>query len=312
MFNKGDLEGAIAEYNKILVLDPKSKFAFFDRGLAYAQQKKQNLAIADYTKAIEIDPRYQSAFNSRGLAQLDLGNWDEAVNDFTEAISINSIGKIAPVAYTNRAIVRYRQKKYDAAMDDLNAALQIDPTYAYALNYRAIVESSQNKFAEAMKDYDAVISLSPNISQAFAFGQKGYFKTLMFDDKDAIIDYTAVLALDPKSIFAYWQRGRAKERLGDHDGAIADLKASIKLGASKWYVKLGPSKSHPARSITAQKLTHEQTLYQRHQSVSINQSELSLVSTNIWLKRVLCLKVVRICACLSPCKFLLLSARMAS
>jgi TonB family protein len=248
MFNKGDLEGAIAEYSKVLAVDPKSKYALFDRGLAYEKQNKQNLAIADYTKAIEIDPRYQTAFNSRGLAQLDLGNLDEAVNDFTKAIGINSLGKVAPMAYNNRSIVRRRQKQFDAAMDDCNAALQIDPKYGYALINRGTIERIQNKFEQAMKDFDAGISLSPKTAEAY--GQRGYLKTLMSDDKGAIVDYTAELALNPKSSFAYEQRGQAKEKLGDHDGAIADLNAAIKLGASK---------SQAPRSVAAQKLTPEQT-----------------------------------------------------
>ncbi len=44
-----------------------------------------------------------------------------------------------------------------------NAALQIDPKYASALNNP--VESSQNKFAETMKDCDAVISLTPYLAK---------------------------------------------------------------------------------------------------------------------------------------------------
>jgi TonB family protein len=248
MFNKGDLDGAISEYNKILALDPKSKTALFNRGLAYGKQNKQSLAIADFNKAIEIDPRYSTAYNSRGLVYLDLGNWDEAINDFTKAISVNSIGKIAPLAYNNRAIVRRRQKKYEAAMDDCNAALQIDPKYAYALINRGTIERIQKKYTDAMKDYDAAISLSPKLPEVF--GQRGYLKTLMFDDKGAIADYTTNVELNPQSSFAYEERGQAKERLGDHDGAIADLNAAIKLGASK------PQK---ARSMAAQKLTPEQT-----------------------------------------------------
>src|SRR5215471_14533654 len=55
--DKGDLDGASAEYNRAIDLDPKYANASGNRGLA--KQTKGDLygAIADYSRAIELDPK---------------------------------------------------------------------------------------------------------------------------------------------------------------------------------------------------------------------------------------------------------------
>ena len=47
-------------------------------------------AIADYNKALEIDPKYSDAYNSRGLAKYELNDHPGACVDFKKAIELGN------------------------------------------------------------------------------------------------------------------------------------------------------------------------------------------------------------------------------
>ena len=55
---------ALNAYNKAIDLNPNDASAYNNRGLAYDNLDKDDLAIADYEKAIELNPKYGDAFNN--------------------------------------------------------------------------------------------------------------------------------------------------------------------------------------------------------------------------------------------------------
>ena len=65
---KGEVDRAIADFDKAIALDPKLAFAYFNRGVAYEKKGDKEQAIADFRKALEIDPSHQDA--KEGLKRL--------------------------------------------------------------------------------------------------------------------------------------------------------------------------------------------------------------------------------------------------
>jgi tetratricopeptide (TPR) repeat protein len=90
--DKGDLEGAIADFTKAIEVDPRYANAYYNRGIARQAKGDHDGAIVDYTKAIEIDPRDAKAYYNRGIARLAKGDLDRAIGaiaDFAKAIEID-------------------------------------------------------------------------------------------------------------------------------------------------------------------------------------------------------------------------------
>lgn len=56
LYKKGDLDGAIADYDAALTFDPRWARAYNMRGSARYNKGELDGSIADYTRAIEIDP----------------------------------------------------------------------------------------------------------------------------------------------------------------------------------------------------------------------------------------------------------------
>ena len=51
----GQFEDAIADFTRVLELDPTNVNAFFNRGSAYDSLGQYEKAVADYTRALDLD-----------------------------------------------------------------------------------------------------------------------------------------------------------------------------------------------------------------------------------------------------------------
>ncbi len=188
--DKGDLDGAIADFNRAIELDPKLAIAYYNRGNAEDDKGDLNGAIGDYNQAIELDPKDATAYYNRGYAKDAKGDLDGAIADFNRAIELDP--KDAS-AYTNLGNTKKAKGDLEAAITDYNRAIELDPKFAIAYYNRGA----------AIKD-------------------KG-------DLDGAIADYNRAIELDPKYASAYYARGTAKDAKGDPDGATADFNRAIEL-----------------------------------------------------------------------------------
>src|SRR5262245_1026324 len=78
----GDLDGALADFNRAIAMDPRSAWAYFGRGTILGEQGKLDEAITDFDRAIELDPQFALAYANRGLARLRRGENYIAKKDF--------------------------------------------------------------------------------------------------------------------------------------------------------------------------------------------------------------------------------------
>src|SRR5439155_26586183 len=60
------------------------------RGLAKEAKGDHDGAIADYNRAIELNPKHASAYNNRGIAKQAKGDLDGAIADYNRAIELDA------------------------------------------------------------------------------------------------------------------------------------------------------------------------------------------------------------------------------
>jgi tetratricopeptide (TPR) repeat protein len=87
-FKDGQLDEAIAHYQKALEINPNFAGIHYDLGLAFFQLGRMDEAIAQYKKEIEINPDYALAHNNLGLALVRKGEVDEAIAEYQKALAI--------------------------------------------------------------------------------------------------------------------------------------------------------------------------------------------------------------------------------
>ena len=86
--NDKDRELQIKACSAIIERDAKDAIAYYKRGVAYQFKGDVDRAIADYNKAIELRPGYARAYESRGSAYASKGVYTNAVADVTKATEL--------------------------------------------------------------------------------------------------------------------------------------------------------------------------------------------------------------------------------
>ena len=120
----GDLDGAIADFNRAAELNPKDDAPYYNRAQARTLRNDTAGAIADYTKAIELGSTNPAAYNNRGNARAETKDRDGAIADYTRAIELKPD---YARAYYNRATLRKEKGDKAGAAADFKRAQKLDP-----------------------------------------------------------------------------------------------------------------------------------------------------------------------------------------
>ncbi|MFM6323752.1 MAG: tetratricopeptide repeat protein [Microcystis panniformis] len=121
-YEKGDFQGAIADYSRAIELNPNDYHSYMMRGVIRGNLGDRQGAIADYTKAIEINPTMPYAYINRGAERFFLGDIQGAISDYNQAIKIDP--NEAP-NYSNRGQARQNLGDFSGAIADWQKAAEL-------------------------------------------------------------------------------------------------------------------------------------------------------------------------------------------
>jgi tetratricopeptide (TPR) repeat protein len=109
-YQRGDYQGALADYNRVIKNNPKSANAYYNRGLLKATNLQDYQgALADYNRAIQLKPSYDAAYTNRGnLKATNLQDYQGALADYNRAIQLKPRNANA---YYNRGVLKHTYLK---------------------------------------------------------------------------------------------------------------------------------------------------------------------------------------------------------
>lgn len=131
-------------------------FAYEGRGRIAMRHGNYQGAIADFDQAIRLDPNRASLFRDRGLAHKETAELDLAIADYDEAIAL-APGLAAP--YYERALALVAKGDLDLAVLSFNTAVRLVPNDADARLNRGLALLAQGRPEEARADFEAVLTL---------------------------------------------------------------------------------------------------------------------------------------------------------
>ncbi len=155
---RGDIDGALADYDMALRYNPGHAEALNDRGIVRFLRGDVDGAIADYFAAIRVRPQYADAHENRGLARQAKGDVDGAMADYSAAIRLNPV---YARAYYSRANLWLARGDADAAIADYGEAIRANPRYVEAYNNRAAARRAKGDVDGAIADYTRALEVAP-------------------------------------------------------------------------------------------------------------------------------------------------------
>ncbi len=256
--HKGDLLGALADYDAALRLRPDYVVAIGNRATLLSKLKRHEEALDGLGRVIELCPESVASYVNRGCTYLQLGRWQEGLADFELALELQP-GMAQ--AHNNRGLIFFELEDYRSAIDEFSAALRSEPTMLQALLNRGDAYFELGDWQEAGDDWTRLIDLDPGdararsrlgqlllkvgsveralrvLSEAIVlepgypqpYYERGaaFFKLGRFHE--CIQDLSVFLEYDASQPIAWKNRGNAWARLGEHDAALADYGRAIEL-----------------------------------------------------------------------------------
>lgn len=123
-YKHGRSDKAIEDYDWYLKLTPGSYRTFVDRGLAYEEMDKEDLAMKDFTASIAVHENYLAYYNRARLYHKWYKNIKQAIKDNLKCIELNPD---YATAYLNLGNCYFDLKQYDKAKEIYEKGLTKNP-----------------------------------------------------------------------------------------------------------------------------------------------------------------------------------------
>lgn len=140
----GQLDTAIAEYQKAMEKEPDSADYAYYQGTAYHQKKDFVKAQAAYKKALSLRPNYTEAQQALASIEQQTASQDLA-----------------------KAVEAYNQKNYTQALTLINQSLNRNPKDAMSHYYKGLILDGQKKYSLAAQSYREAIKYNPDFTDAY-------------------------------------------------------------------------------------------------------------------------------------------------
>ena len=214
----GKLSEAVSDYDMGLKYLPEEKVFLINKAICQEELKEYDASAATYDRLLKLFPNYDRAYLARAQLMLAKGDTVSARTDVDKCISLN---KTIPASYVIRSEIAIRHDgDYQAALNDMNQAIKLEPHYAGYFINRGFMKYKLEDYFGAMADYDYALELEPtNLTAHF---NRGLLNVEVSENDKAIGDFSYVLASTPDNFMARYNRALLYYKTGQYDKAIAD------------------------------------------------------------------------------------------
>ncbi|MGD9684888.1 MAG: tetratricopeptide repeat protein [Candidatus Obscuribacterales bacterium] len=147
---------------------PGSCLLHQNRAAQYLELENVDMALADYNKILAIDPRDSYIYLVRGQLYESLGRNQEALSDYKNAIIHERKSIPIPLGLQlrkARGALLGKTGKHAEAVEQLSEAIAKDLSDDEAYRMRGLEYEALKNYPEALADYDRSIELAPDFAR---------------------------------------------------------------------------------------------------------------------------------------------------
>jgi tetratricopeptide (TPR) repeat protein len=248
---KGDFDGAIKDYSKAILLNPKYADAYIAR--AGSRPFESTAQISDYSKAIGLNPNDALTFYYRANSKIGLKDYNGAIFDYSKALELEP--KNIKFLFA-RARAKRELKDYNGSVDDCNKVIEFDSISIWDRNsvvldtsqislvkrvywIRGINKYNLNDIEGANSDFEIDFKIQM-IPKYIGYIKIGSWRFNNEDYKSAIDYFTKSIDLLPETLVdsigereAYVGRAFSKYMQKNEIGATVDFNEYIEKSQNK-------------------------------------------------------------------------------
>ncbi len=150
LFENGEYEQAVNVYTDLLSTDPENTAYLYNRGRSFEELGITNKAIADFEKIVKVDPKHVNAFLSLSKIAYEQKKYSKALIHAGAAVKQN---ENSAKAHFLSARAAHQLGYADQALEFYNNAISIDRSYGEAFLYRGALKVGKNRFKSACEDF---------------------------------------------------------------------------------------------------------------------------------------------------------------
>jgi tetratricopeptide (TPR) repeat protein len=224
LFRKGDVSGAIVQYQDALRRKPRDEKTHYNLGVAFLQQSDVNEAISEFQTALQITPDDIVVLNNLGNADFQEGNVDQAIRNYQQALKINP--NDAKIHY-NLGVVLTQKNDLDGAIAHFQKSLQNKPDDTAVMNNLGDVLFLKGDVNTAIGEFLNILQIKPNDANAryslgVAFLQEGNLN-------GAISNLQETLRIKPNWAEAHYNLGNSLIGKGNTEEAMVHYEKAIEI-----------------------------------------------------------------------------------
>lgn len=181
--------------------------------LSYASKRPPKVEI--------VDPRYELIKKFRPQIFGKLTKWTD----------LNGVWAVPGNHYGEDILNLWMQAQMpdasDASLDAANLKVFLETDKAAAYVYRGLVNTERENFFDAVDDFNAALEVEPELKEALFNLALAQEKISAFDD--AIKTYDKLLAIDDKFVDAWHNRARLKLAAKNYAEAVKDFESALEI-----------------------------------------------------------------------------------
>jgi tetratricopeptide (TPR) repeat protein len=159
LYVRGDYENAKDDFTQAVKSEYKRGESDAYLGACVGALGDDIGALKYLSDAVKADPKSHFAWSNRGFYNSKVGDNKTAIYCFDQAIALIPDDK---VSYLNRGYTYIGMGDYTMALKDIDKALELDPDYLGAIAYKGIALTNTGNSAAALPFLDRAITLQPD------------------------------------------------------------------------------------------------------------------------------------------------------
>ena len=156
LFEKGMFAEAIEAYSNYLSTNPDHAKTLYNRGRAYEEVGKAELATSDFQKILSLDPKNINAYLSLAKLSYNSNNYAQVLHFTNKVIELN---ENSSQGHFLAARAAHQLGFTDQALESYNNAITINKSFGEAFLYRGALKIGLDKKRSACEDFNFARSL---------------------------------------------------------------------------------------------------------------------------------------------------------